>query len=85
MKTAAVHSRIEPQLKRKAERILHKLGITPTEAVRMFYNQIALHGGLPFPLRVPNELTEKTLRRSREGKNLEHLQNLDALYKSWDE
>ncbi|PIX23383.1 MAG: type II toxin-antitoxin system antitoxin, RelB/DinJ family, partial [Deltaproteobacteria bacterium CG_4_8_14_3_um_filter_43_13] len=49
MKTSAVHARIEPQTKEKAEEILRSLGLTPTEAIRIFYKQISLRGGLPFP------------------------------------
>jgi addiction module RelB/DinJ family antitoxin len=37
MKTSAVHARIEPQTKEKAEDILRSLGLTPTEAIRIFY------------------------------------------------
>ena len=84
MKSAVVHSRIEPEIKEQAERVLRRLGITPTEAIRMFYNQITLNDGLPFPVKIPNELTEKTLRESREGKNLESFDNLDELFKSWE-
>jgi len=36
MKTSAVHARIEPQTKEKAEEILRSLGLTPTEAIRIF-------------------------------------------------
>ena len=42
MKTSAVHARIEPQTKEKAEEILRSLGLTPTEAIRIFYKQISL-------------------------------------------
>ncbi|MDO8721154.1 MAG: type II toxin-antitoxin system RelB/DinJ family antitoxin [Syntrophales bacterium] len=36
MKTSAVHARIEPQTKEKAEAILRSLGLTPVEAIRIF-------------------------------------------------
>jgi addiction module RelB/DinJ family antitoxin len=39
MKTAVVHARIEPQTKQKAEGVLRKLGLTPTEAIRIFYKE----------------------------------------------
>ena len=42
MKTAIVHARIEPGMKRTAEGVLKKLGVSPTEAIRMFYRQITL-------------------------------------------
>ncbi len=83
MKTAAVHSRIEPDIKEKAETILQRLGVSPTEAIRMFYTQIALRNGLPFAVEIPNEETEQALRDSRSGRNLERFDSVDDLVKSW--
>ena len=34
-KTAIIHARIEPATKKRAEDILHRLGLSPTEAVRL--------------------------------------------------
>ena len=79
MKTAAVHSRIEPEIKEKAESILHRLGVSPTEAIRMFYTQITLRNGLPFPVDIPNDKTEEALRDSRAGRNLEQFKSVDEL------
>lgn len=83
MKTAAVHSRIEPEIKAKAESVLHRLGVSPTEAIRMFYTQIALRNGLPFAVEIPNEETEEALRDSRSGRNLEYFETVDGLVESW--
>jgi len=84
MKTAAVHSRIQPEIKQKAEGILHRLGLSPTEAIRMFYTQITLRNGLPFDVAIPNEETEKALEDSRSGRNLEHFDSVEELFESWD-
>jgi DNA-damage-inducible protein J len=85
MKTAVVHARMEPQTKHKAEGVLSRLGITPTEAIRVFYRQIALRGGLPFSVAIPNERTAATLRKSRRGQNTETFDTLDAMFESWEE
>lgn len=85
MKTAVVHARIEPQTKSKAEGVLHKLGLTPTEAIRIFYRQITLRGGLPFNVAIPNELTAKTLAKSREGREIQEFSSLDDMFESWNE
>jgi DNA-damage-inducible protein J len=85
MKTALIHARIEPQIKQKAEGVLKKLGLTPTEAIRIFYRQISLHGGLPFPVEIPNELTSSTLEKSRRGQDLQEFKSLEALFKSWEQ
>jgi DNA-damage-inducible protein J len=84
MKTALVHARIEPQTKRKAEGVLRKLGITPTEAIRIFYRQISLRGGLPFAVEVPNERTSETLDKSRRGDGVTEFDSLDDMFASWE-
>ena len=84
MKTAAVHSRIQPELKEQAEGILQRLGLSPTEAVRMFYTQITLRNGLPFDVAIPNAETIKALEDSRNGRNLERFDSTEKLFESWD-
>jgi DNA-damage-inducible protein J len=84
MKSAVIHARIEPETKREAEDILAKLGITPTEAIRVFYRQISLRKGLPFPVAVPNARTATTLRKSRDGQEIEAFDTLDAMFGSWE-
>jgi DNA-damage-inducible protein J len=83
MKTAAVHSRIQPDLKEKAENILDRLGLSPTEAIRMFYTQIALKNGLPFDVAIPNEETVQAMEDSRAGRNLERFDSVEGLFESW--
>ena len=69
-KTATIQARVEPQLKEKAENVLHKLGMTSTEAIRLFYTQVALHEEIPFKIKMPNPQTRKALDDSRNEKNL---------------
>jgi DNA-damage-inducible protein J len=84
MKTAVVHARIEPQVKRQAEGVLNSLGISPTEAIRIFYRQITLRHGLPFAVAVPNECTAETLKKSRRGEEVQEFTSLDAMFESWE-
>ncbi len=83
-KTAIIHARVEPGTKKKAESVLKKLGISPTEAIRLFYRQICLRGGLPFPVLIPNDLTKKTLAKSAKGEDVETFETLDEMFESWD-
>lgn len=78
------HARIEPGTKRKAEGILHKVGITPTEAIRIFYRQITLRGGIPFAVEVPNHLTATTLEKSRRGEGIMEFDSADEMFESWE-
>jgi len=84
MKTSVIHARIEPQTKQKAEVVLRKLGLTPAEAIRIFYRQISLRGGLPFPIAIPNDLTASTLEKSRRGKDIQGFESLEAMFKNWE-
>ena len=83
-KTAIIQARIEPETKRKAEAILKHLGLSPTDAIRLFYRQIALRRGLPFVVAVPNKLTAETLRKSRAGKEVTKLDSHDEMFESWE-
>ena len=84
MKTAVIHARIEPQIKQKAEGVLQNLGITPTEAIRIFYRQISMRGGLPFAVEIPNECTAATLEKSYNGEDVVEFDSLDDMFESWE-
>jgi len=47
-KDAYVRARIDSGLKRDTERILDRLGLSTTEAIRLFLVQVRLQEGLPF-------------------------------------
>ena len=65
--------------------VLRKLGLTPTEAIRLFYHQICLHGGLPFPVLIPNASTKQTLEKSRTGEDVETFDTLEDMFESWEQ
>lgn len=52
-KTATLYARMEPEVKEEAENILSALGMSASNAITLFYKQIILHRGLPFPLTLP--------------------------------
>jgi DNA-damage-inducible protein J len=56
-KDVKVQARMDAELKQAAEKIFEELGVSPTEAIRMFYTQVKIHRGLPFDLKVPNAVT----------------------------
>ncbi len=47
-KSANLYTRIEPEIKEQAEKILSTLGISSSSAINMFYKQIILQRGIPF-------------------------------------
>lgn len=54
MKSAIINARVKPDLKEDAEAILAQLGITATQAITMFYEQIRINNGIPFELKLPS-------------------------------
>ena len=62
--TQMVHARVDGRLKRKTARIFSELGMSTTEAIRLFLKQVELHRGLPFPVSIPNEETVAALREA---------------------
>lgn len=63
-----VRARIEPRRKHRAEAILDKLGIQPSQAINMLYAQIELMRAMPFDLRVPTKKTRNAMQAVREGR-----------------
>ena len=60
--TTTIHTRMDTALKENVEIILAQLGLTSSDAIKLFYKQIELNGGLPFELKVPDKiLAEKKL------------------------
>ena len=78
-KTATVHSRINQNIKIRAEKILMVLGIKHSEAINLFYRQIILQNGIPFKLDVPNKTTVKAIREIETGKKLKRFDTIDQL------
>jgi len=67
MKDAVINARIESDLKFDVEDILKKLGLSATQAIGIFYQQIKYHNGIPFEIKIPNSKTKKVIEESRKG------------------
>ncbi|MDO5028916.1 MAG: type II toxin-antitoxin system RelB/DinJ family antitoxin [Bacillota bacterium] len=92
-KSANLNIRMEPEIKKEAEKILSSLGIPPSNAVDMFYRQIILHKGLPFEVKIPDRKLVDISNASRDQLNQmlmegikdledEKFENVDDAFKS---
>jgi len=54
VKETYVRARVDAELKAETEDVLKQLGITTTDAIRLFMSQIRLRIGLPFPIELPD-------------------------------
>lgn len=82
--SAVVHARIDQATKTATEKVLDSLGMTPTEAIRLFYRQIAIRKSFPLELHVPNKLTATVLAKSDKNQEIETYETVADLYASWD-
>ncbi|GAC1473734.1 MAG: hypothetical protein NVSMB9_22900 [Isosphaeraceae bacterium] len=81
VKTGTIRARIDFELKVRAETILEAVGLSASDAIRLFYRQITLSDGLPFPVKIPNARTRKSIRDADAGKNLTRYDSVDAMFK----
>jgi DNA-damage-inducible protein J len=65
---STVQARIEPNLKLKADLILKKVGLTPSQAINALYAQIVLQKGIPFEIKIPNKQTQEAIKELSQGK-----------------
>jgi len=61
-KTATLTIRLDPALKKQSEQVLNEIGLTPSQAITLFYKQIKFQRGLPFEIQLPHEPNEETLQ-----------------------
>jgi DNA-damage-inducible protein J len=78
-KTQMVHARINGSLKKSAERIFSEIGISTTEAIRLFLKQVELHRGLPFPVSIPNEETIAAMTEANNPASLKRYRSFREL------
>jgi DNA-damage-inducible protein J len=80
-RTAMINARPERELKEEVEKILKSLGLSTTEAINIFFRQVKLRRGLPFPVEIPNEETLAAFKDSEEGKGLTECKDADEMFK----
>ena len=77
---ANINVRIDNNVKKSAEEVFARLGITPSAAISLFYNQVIRTNSIPFELRadIPNKETLKALNE------VEKMEKNPNKYKGYD-
>lgn len=70
MKDEVIRARVNSELKANAARVLAACGLEPSDAIRLFLQQVVAHQGLPFDVRVADrepsmEQLKKLKRKSQ--------------------
>jgi DNA-damage-inducible protein J len=76
---ATVKVKIEPELKKEVEEIFQKFGLTPMEAIKLFYRVVKLEKTLPFDVKIPNDETLQAIKDAEERKNLTECDDVNDL------
>jgi DNA-damage-inducible protein J len=80
-KISNINVRLDINLKDKFEEVLNSLGITTSQSISMFVNQVILNNGIPFDIKIPNKKTQKAMKNINTNKSLNTADNIDDLKK----
>lgn len=61
-KAEIVRARISPEIKHSAEQVLASLGMSMSDAIRIFVSQVAIRQSFPVELRTPNNITIQAMQ-----------------------
>lgn len=74
---STVHIRVSDTTKEAVRKIFEKLGLDMSTAIKLYFHQVMLHKGLPFPLLTENGFTPeeedsilKAIQDAEQGKNV---------------
>lgn len=79
-KSEVARARIDAELKHNVEALLGKLGLSVSEAIRIYFRMIELNRGLPFEIEIPNEETAAVFRDTDQDKNLTRFDDVKDLF-----
>jgi len=65
IKTTDVRTRIEPELKEAASKLLAECGLSMSDGIRLFLRQVVTQRGLPFEVKAPNATTIAAMDEAR--------------------
>ena len=70
----------DPGLKDEVEDVFEQLGLSATQAITLFYQQVKLNRGLPFDVRIPNAVTLRTFVETDAGENFVHCETAEDMF-----
>ena len=72
MSTALVNVRLEPELKKSAEKLFAELGLSMTAAINLFLRQAVRSQSIPFTITLNTKPNEETMAAIREAIKVAH-------------
>ena len=92
-RSANVNVRVEPDVKKQAEDILDKLGVSASAFINMTYRQVIMKRGIPFSVELPSrirtldimtdeefdEIMQTGLEQAKRGESVPYEEAFDCL------
>lgn len=92
-RSANVNVRVEPDVKKRAEDILDKLGVSASAFINMTYRQVIMKRGIPFSVELPSgietldtmtdeefdEMMQAGLEQAKKGESVPYEEAFDRL------
>ena len=63
--TSMLHIRVEDDIKEQATQALNAMGLSMSDAERLFLNRVVIDQAFPLELKVPNDETRAAMQESR--------------------
>jgi DNA-damage-inducible protein J len=79
-RNTVVRARVNSDVKHKVESVLNRLGLTMSEAISLYLSQIQLEGGIPFAVKIPNQVTLKTFAETDQSKNVKKAKSVREIF-----
>ena len=84
MTDCVIRSRVDPHIKAEAIKLFDHMGLTLSEAIRLFVYQSVAEKRIPFLINIPNAKTRTTIEKARRGEELENT-SIEQISAEWDE
>lgn len=62
--TSMIHVRVDDETKQRASVAVEAMGLSLSDAVRLFLHRVVADQALPFDLKVPNKATREAMREA---------------------
>ena len=82
MLTVDVRCRIDPKTKEQASEVIEAMGLSVSDAIRLFLKRVAADGAIPFELRASNAKTISAIEELESPKSrakIKKYKNLDEM------
>lgn len=83
-KKTKISFRIDPETKKGAERVFKKLGLSTSQAITLFYQQVVTQHGLPFLILTPDDFITEIREDDEDQSDMKTFDTIEKLLEDLD-